>query len=376
VKKKVLFGLLVVALVALPLFGACAEPAPAPAPTPAPTPTPTPTPTPAPEPETIKIGFAHIWPATHMCNTEQFPRFFKMVEEATDGKYVLDLELFPVGTLLGGAELYDGVVNAIVDSGCSVPAYTPGRFPVMLTLSQAGIAPPTSSDSAGRIVWDFYNKYKPKETEDVKVLYWFATGPGWLHSGTPVRTLDDIKGMDIRSTGASATAVKALGANPIAMPQGDVYLSAQKGIVKGSIAPLEVLQGFKQAEVFDYSTFVPFAYSEQFYVVMNWNKWNSLPKDLQDAFDAVAEDAMNEGDQIWQYIQQEGMDFAKQQSGGHEFIYLSDEEEAKWIELLKPIRDDYIAGLNEKGLPGEELADEAGKLAEKYNKLKYEPWKP
>jgi len=55
-KKKILFGFLVFTLVALPLFGACAEPAPpAPAP-PTPAPTPTPTPTPPPAPDKIVIG--------------------------------------------------------------------------------------------------------------------------------------------------------------------------------------------------------------------------------------------------------------------------------------------------------------------------------
>ncbi len=54
-KQKILFGLLVLTLVALPLFGACAPtPAPAP-PTPAPTPAPTPTPTPTHEPVALEI---------------------------------------------------------------------------------------------------------------------------------------------------------------------------------------------------------------------------------------------------------------------------------------------------------------------------------
>lgn len=358
-KKKILFGLLAATLVAL-FIGAWAKPAPsAPA-----------------KPEAIDIGFAHIWPATHMCQTEQFPRFFKKVQEATKGKYTLNIKYYPVGTLLGGAELYDGVVKGIVDSGSSVPSYTPGRFPVMLTLSQAGIAPPTSSDSAARIVWEFYKKYKPKEVEDLKVLYWYATGPAWLHSKTPVRKLEDIKGTDIRATGASAVALKALGANPVAMPQPEVYVSAQKGIVKGSVAPLEVLQGYKQAEVFDCSTFVPFLYSEQFYTIMNWAKWKALPKDLQAAFDAVAEDGMKEGGQIWQHIQKLGMEYAKKKPKGHEFIYLSKEEAARWVALLNPIEKEYITALKAKGFPGEEIVKEAGKIAEKYNKQKYEPWKP
>ena len=358
-KRKVLFGLLVATLVAL-FIGVWVKPA---------------TSAPA-KPETIDIGFAHIWPATHMCHTEQFPRFFKKVEEATKGKYKLNIKYYPVGTLLGGAELYDGVVKGVVDAGCSVPSYTPGRFPVMMTLAQAGLAPPTSSDSGARIVWEFYKKYKPKEVEDLKVLYWYATGPGWLHTKTPVHKLEELKGLDIRATGASAVAIKAVGANPVAMPQGEVYLSAQKGIVKASVAPLEVLQGFKQAEVFDYSTFVPFFYSEQFYMIMNWAKWNRLPKDLQAAFDGVAEAAMKEGGQIWQHIQKLGMEYAKKKPKGHEFINLSKEEADRWVALLETIKKEYIATLNGKGLPGEEIVKEAGKIAEKYNKQKYEPWKP
>ena len=100
-KKGALFGLLVVALVALSLFGACAEPAPAPPPTPAPAPAPAP----PPAPETVKLGFVHLFPPTHYAAADQFPSYFKMVEGATGGKYILDIEYYPVGTLLGGAEI-------------------------------------------------------------------------------------------------------------------------------------------------------------------------------------------------------------------------------------------------------------------------------
>jgi len=55
VKHKVLFGLLVFAVVAAFLLGACA-PAPAPAPTPTPTPTPPPAPPAPPAKDKIVIG--------------------------------------------------------------------------------------------------------------------------------------------------------------------------------------------------------------------------------------------------------------------------------------------------------------------------------
>ena len=52
--------------------------------------------------EKITIGFASIWNMTHYTSTDQIPRFFKMVEKATKGKYILDIKWYPVGTLLGG----------------------------------------------------------------------------------------------------------------------------------------------------------------------------------------------------------------------------------------------------------------------------------
>jgi TRAP-type C4-dicarboxylate transport system substrate-binding protein len=155
----------------------------------------------------------------------------------------------------------------------------------------------------------------------------------------------------------------------------EVYLALQKGIVKASIAPIEVLQGFKQAEVTSYSTFFPFGYSEQFYVIMNMKKWNSLPKDLQAAFDTVAKKAVLEAGALWEYLQKEGEDYAVEKTG-HKFIHFSDGEAKKMINLLKPIREKYIKKLNAMGQPGEELAREAGRIVRQNNELTYKPYIP
>jgi TRAP-type C4-dicarboxylate transport system substrate-binding protein len=326
--------------------------------------------------EKITIGFASIWNMNHYTSTDQIPRFFKMVEKATNGKYAIDIKWYPVGTLLGGSEIYDGIAKGIVDAGISSFGYAPGRFPVILALNQSGVAPPENSDAAARTVWEYYNKLKPKELEDTKILYLCATGPGWLHSKKPIRTVDEMKGLKIRCTGGGTLGVKAVGADPIGMPMGDVYLAAQKGVFDANVAPLEVLEGWKHHEVFEYSTFVPQFYSEFFHINMNLAKWKALPKDLQDAFDAIAMDAVKDAGQIWQYQQQHGMDFAKAGPGGHTFIYLSKEEVAKLQKLCEPVRGQYIATLNSKGLPGEEIAKSATEIMAKNNKLKYEPWKP
>jgi len=327
-------------------------------------------------PQTVTLGVNLIFPATHFVPAQQLPRYFKMVEAATKGKYKLDIKYYPVGTLLTPGDAYDGMTQGIVDMVQSCFSYTPGRFPVMWALYKPGIAPPENCHAAAHAIWEYYNTLKPKELEDSKVLYLWAVGPGWLHSKKPITTVADIKGLKIRSTGAFVDAVKLLGAEPIAMPMGDVYLAAQKGLIDSLISPPETLETWKHHEIFDYSVFLPTVYSHFQYLVMNLNKWKSLPKDLQDAFDAVAKDAVKEAGQIWEYNNQKGIEFAKAQRGGHHFSHFSDSEVAKLLKIIRPIRDSYIEELNKKGLPGEKIVTTAATIMDKYNKQKFEPWKP
>jgi hypothetical protein len=83
-----------------------------------------------------------------------------------------------------------------------------------------------------------YRKFKPKELDDVHLLYLHAHGPDLLHSKKPVRTMANAKGMKIRSTGFSAKVAKALGGVPVAMGQGGAYEALQKGVVEGTLSPL------------------------------------------------------------------------------------------------------------------------------------------
>jgi TRAP-type C4-dicarboxylate transport system substrate-binding protein len=297
-----------------------------------------------------------------------------MVEEAAGGKYILDIKYYPTGSLLPGPEIYDGVAAGIADGGMSSFGYTPGRFPVMLTLNQPGVAPPVNAHAAAQLIWEFYNTFKPAELDPVKVLYLHGTGPGYLHSNKPILSVADMEGLTIRCTGGGALGVKAVGANPVAVEMAEVYTAAQKGIVDALVSPPETLEGWKHWEVFEYSVPTPHFYSEFFWYAMNWDKFNSLPKDLQDAINAVQMDAVTEGGAIWEYIQVRGIEFAKER--GHKFLEMPEVEQAKLKEAVKPVRDEYVAMLNGKGFPGDEIADTAGEIVEKYNKITYKPYVP
>jgi TRAP-type C4-dicarboxylate transport system substrate-binding protein len=330
-------------------------------------------------PEKITIGFNHIWPSTSFQETVQFTGYFDMVQEEIGDAYELEIEYYPVGTLLAGPDIFDGVAEGTVDAGCSVNAYTATALPVMSTLSQSGVAPPKNAQAGSMTIWEFYNFYEPAEYDDVKILYLFNTPPGWLHCepGLNVTNLSQMDGLRVRATGASATGITAVNATPVGGSQGDVVTLAKGGDIDANIAPIEVLITYHQEEVFDISTFVPFFYSEGFFVIMNWDVWNGLPTVVQNAFDAVAEDAVEEAGQIWQYYESEYKQEAIDDYD-HVFQELSPAEEANWIAALAGIGDDYADYLDSLalGLNGTAVVDKAKDLCEANNAITWPEWTP
>jgi TRAP-type C4-dicarboxylate transport system substrate-binding protein len=330
---------------------------------------------PSAEAQVIKLKFACEKPPTHVDMTDNFPGFFNLVEQATNGKYKFEIEWFPVNTILAPADIYDGIVNGIVDAGQSSMAYTPKRFPVILTLSQPGIAPPKSTSAMAKAANELYAKYQPKELADTHLLYLYPSGPGWLHSKKEVTTVDQIKGMRIRVSGVGTEGVKLVGGDPIAMPMADVFEAAQKGTIDALISPAEALEGWKHAELFDFSVLSPYLYaSDIFFVTMNKEFFESLPADLQAAIDSVSMEAGLLGGAIWDYAHDHGMKYAE--GMGHKKSEWSEAEKAKLVEALKPIRESYIKMLTDLGLPGEEIVTTAVALVEEANKGQYETWAP
>jgi len=325
--------------------------------------------------KTIKFSLAHIYTPKSWNETYAIPPLFKLVEKHTKGKYILNIAYYPAGTLLAPPDIYGGVTKGIADIGWSYPGLNPGMFPVVMTLGIPGIAPPSNAYVNTLTWWEFYNKFKPKEFNDVKMLLWCGVGPGWVHSKKPIRSAEDFNGLKVSCSGYAVGAFKALGAEPIGLSSAELYLAASKGVIDASLIPIGAVRTYKLDEVYDYSTCVPQIYNQAKYCVMNWNKWNALPKDLQAAFDAVAEEAVKTAGRVWDHFESP-ITMKEYLPKTHEIIYLPDTEAAKLRGLMKPLRNKQVVSLNEKGFPGEEIVSQAEKIMEKNNKKTFETWEP
>ena len=311
--------------------------------------------------DTIKLSYANFPPApTFPC--VQMERWKTEVEKRTNGKVVVNT--YPGGTLLGAKGMMDGVIAGQADIGNLCMAYQPGRF---MVTNAAGLPLGISNARSGSmILLDLYKKYKPRAFARVKVLAMFTTAPSNIMCRKPVRSLDDIRGLDLRASGGAARILRAWGANPVGMPKSAYPEALQKGVVQGELSSLESLKDFKFAELCRYVTVTNTAVYP-FAVVMNLDRWNSLPADVQQVLeDLIAEQSEWTGNYMDSHVK-ESVAWSKKVHNV-EFINLDGAEKAKWDSRLSSIVDNWKDKAAAKGLPADAIIKHVKDLADKYAK--------
>ena len=153
----------------------------------------------------IELGYANFFPPTHV-QAKLGAEWAAEVEKRSNGK--VKITYYPGGALLKGPKIYDGILTGITDIGMSVFGYSRGVFPAMEVIDLPNAYP--NGKVATLVINDFYNTFKPKELDKVKVMYLHAHGPGLLHTKKPVKRLEELKGLKVRSYGFNAKMVSAL----------------------------------------------------------------------------------------------------------------------------------------------------------------------
>ena len=300
--------------------------------------------------DVIKLKFANYFPPTHM-NSVMMGKFCDELNKKLTGK--VELTQYTGSTLLSAPKMAAGVSTGIADIGLSNLSYTRGRFPVM-EIMELPLGYP-SAWIAGHVVNDFYNKFKPKDFDTYHVLMLSTSTPNVIQTlNKPVKTLEDLKGLKIRGTGRLGDIVKALGATPIPIEAPDLYDSLKRGVIEGAYISPETLKGFKTGEVQKYATAswkVGSTYC--FYVLMNKQKWDSLPADVKKVINEFSKEFAERWAVEWNKIDIEAWEYFTKQGG--QIIPISDAEAARWIKAAEPVIDDYKKDLISKGYKAKEI---------------------
>ncbi len=296
----------------------------------------------------MKLRLSTMWPPTHP-HSVLFNQWGKDVETATQGR--VTVTLFAASTLSPPMQVYDNTVKGIVDVGTNLLAYSPGRLPLSEVLQQPlGYK---NGLQASRVANAYYKKFQPKEFNDVKVMFLHAAAPGFIFTKKPVKSIEEVKGLRIRANAENADIVKVLGAAPVTMPVTEAYDSLSRGVVDGTLFPIEALQGFKIGEVVktvieNYGV----SYATSMYCIMNKDKWNAISPADQKAIEKINDEYSDKFGKQWVELDKKAEEFAK--SKGVTFIAVSAAESAATAKQMQPILDDYVKMTKSKGLPGDE----------------------
>jgi len=314
----------------------------------------------------IELKFAIMHGSTHAVPQMILQPWADEVEKATDGR--VKITIYPVDTLLKSNDIYEGVVSGIADIGTCDPGYNPGRFPMLSAFFLGGLEY-ANSKVASYVAWDLVKETELKETSDTKFMFVYGLQPSNIYSTKPVRTLEDLQGLQVRVTGFAADSIKALGAVPVGMPMNEAYEALLKGTIDANLAPAEVLEGWKHAEVTNSITKTPFINCVFHYITMNLDVWNSLPQDIQEKIEQVNRKIFEEKSTVFDEICNRGLEYAVN-NYGHEVIELSEEEQARWKAKLEPLQEKWVKDMEAQGhTEARDVLERVKSLCDKYNEM-------
>jgi TRAP-type C4-dicarboxylate transport system substrate-binding protein len=298
----------------------------------------------------IRLKVANYFPAPASQSTV-LEAFCRELEKRTHGQVKVDY--YPAQSLLSSTAMFDGIIKGIADIGYSHIYYTSGRMPVTEAVGLPLEYP--SAWVSSQVLNDFYQQFKPKEFDQVKVLWMNTSTPSGIStSKKPVHTLEDLKGLTLRAPGICAEVIKALGGTPAPTPMPEVYEAISKGVIDGESSNFETLKTFRFAEVVKYETNIwTITNPYPFYVAMNKDSYKKLPADIKPIFDTLVGEYKEQYILMWNSVDYAGKAYGVEK--GVQFIDLSPSEAARFKAAVEPVINNYIKTMVGKGFSEAEV---------------------
>jgi len=313
--------------------------------------------------QTLKLRLHHFNSPLSISHKLFLVPWAERLAEATDG--ALQIQVFP-SMQLGGkpGELYSQVKDGIVDMIWTLPGYTANRFPLTEVFELPFVGRPAVETSPA--VNEFAKKHFQDEYSDTHPILFHTNAPGQLHTrSTAIRTLADMKGLQIRGPSRPITAaLEAMGAVPVGMPVPAVTEAVSRGIVEGAALPWTIARPIRLHEVTKYHTLLEF-YVSVFALIMNKQRWEALPAEIQQAIDAASTtEFVRELGVMWDEDEKPGYDLAVE--AGDEIIELSPDVRAEFEAACEPVLQEWVDRTDAAGLDGAALLADARQTIAKY----------
>jgi TRAP-type mannitol/chloroaromatic compound transport system substrate-binding protein len=295
----------------------------------------------------VSMRFQSTWPSKDIFH-EYALDFAKKVNDMTGGD--LKIEVLPAGAVVPAFQLLDAVSKGVLDGGHGVLVYHYGK---QTALALWGSGPAFAMDANMLLAWHKYGGGK----ELLEKLYAsiggnvvsFPYGPmptqplGWFKK--PVTKVEDFKGMKFRTVGITIDVFSGLGAAVNALPGGEIVAAMDRGLLDAAefnnassdkalgfadVSKICMLQSYHQN-------------AEQFEIMFNKDKYNTLPEKTRHIIANAAEAASQ--DMQWKAIDRNSKDYIEMQTKDKvRFFKTPDAILKRQLEVYDDVAKKYAAG--------------------------------
>jgi TRAP-type transport system periplasmic protein len=306
----------------------------------------------------IKFSTWHP-PASREVKTVWKPMLEELRERSKDR---ISYTLFAGGALGKGPEHYDIVAKGLSDMGYFTATWTPGRFPLTDVLSLATWV--DGKDVAVDIGNRMVEEGLEKEFPGVKIIELNGCIQAFLWTRKPVQGIEDCKGLKIRSPGGHQTQyIKAIGAEPVFMPLGDVYLGLETGTIDGLVTCPPLMLAFKLHEVAKYGVVATFGCVSEG-VIMNLKSWDRTPDDLKPLIEEVCGNPFRTTGGLNRDVYT--VMLKELQDNGVSLYHLTPGQQKTWFTAFQDVTKQWISQLESKGLPAKDIVLKYNKISEQH----------
>lgn len=288
------------------------------------------------------------WPANFPVLQEAPEIFAKNVRTMSNGR--LNINVYAAGELVPAYEVFDAVSLGAIEMGHGASYYWAGKVPAAQFFSTVPFGMTHISAQAwiehggGMELWrELYDPFNlvpfPMGTTGIQMGGWF---------NKRIDSVDDIKGLRMRMPGLGGKVLKRAGGNPVLISGGELYTALERGTIDATewVGPFhdQRLGLNRAADYYYYPGWHEPATTLE--LIINQDKWESLPPDLQTVVEEAAAAVSNWSMIVMEYHNMESLKELKQKRN---------------VQIL-PYPDDVLARLKE--MTRLTLEDEAEKDAD------------
>lgn len=201
----------------------------------------------------------------------------------------LDVTVFPSAQLGSEEELLEQLVAGELDIAIAGPSFLAMWHPPLGVFDAAYAFRDLDhmlEVARGEVMSGHWEQLRKQY--GVRVLDTWAYGARHITSNRPIRSPEDLKGFRLRLPGAKTwqASGEAMGASPMPISFGEVYLALQQGIADGQENPVPVIRAMGFHEVQKYLSQTGHIQSS-IQILINERTWNRLGSDQQEALTRV-----------------------------------------------------------------------------------------